>query len=143
VPGTKGAGELDAAQAYGLGRAGGAAPDITLKLVIDNAVGEGKLRWFHGTAVRGARCWPSGVVFLRNWRAIYGSGRVAAVGDPCLSGMKYFGYTLNTVTLLSLALVVSRLVDDAIVEIETLSATCAWATVRRGYGKQPMRSAWR
>jgi multidrug efflux pump subunit AcrB len=35
--------------------------------------------------------------------------------------MYYFGFTLNTVTLLSLALVVGILVDDAIVEIENIN----------------------
>ena len=39
---------------------------------------------------------------------------------PAFIGMKYFGFTLNTVTLLALALVVGILVDDAIVEIENI-----------------------
>ena len=39
---------------------------------------------------------------------------------PAFIGMQYFGFTLNTVTLLALALVVGILVDDAIVEIENI-----------------------
>ncbi len=60
--------------------------------------------------------------FLRDWRATL----VAAVAlplsvIPTFLGMLWFGFTLNTVTLLSLALVVGILVDDAIVEIENIS----------------------
>ncbi len=39
---------------------------------------------------------------------------------PAFIGMHYFGFTLNTVTLLALALVVGILVDDAIVEVENI-----------------------
>lgn len=39
---------------------------------------------------------------------------------PAFIGMQYFGFTLNTVTLLALALVVGILVDDAIVEVENI-----------------------
>lgn len=60
--------------------------------------------------------------FLRDWRATL----VAAVAlplsvIPTFLGMYWFGFTLNTVTLLSLALVVGILVDDAIVEIENIA----------------------
>lgn len=60
--------------------------------------------------------------FLRDWRATF----VAAVAlplsiIPAFLGMYWFGYTLNTVTLTSLALVIGILVDDAIVEIENIS----------------------
>lgn len=59
--------------------------------------------------------------FLRDWRATL----VAAVAlplsvIPTFLGMYLFGFTLNMVTLLSLALVVGILVDDAIVEIENI-----------------------
>lgn len=40
---------------------------------------------------------------------------------PAFIGMQYLGFTLNTVTLLSLALVVGILVDDAIVEVENIA----------------------
>ncbi|MDO8263649.1 MAG: efflux RND transporter permease subunit [Gallionella sp.] len=39
---------------------------------------------------------------------------------PAFIGMQYLGFTLNTVTLLALALVVGILVDDAIVEVENI-----------------------
>jgi multidrug efflux pump subunit AcrB len=39
---------------------------------------------------------------------------------PAFIGMHYLGFTLNTVTLLALALVVGILVDDAIVEVENI-----------------------
>jgi multidrug efflux pump subunit AcrB len=60
--------------------------------------------------------------FLRDWRATL----IAAVAlplsvIPTFLGMVGFGFTLNMVTLLSLALVVGILVDDAIVEIENIT----------------------
>jgi multidrug efflux pump subunit AcrB len=73
--------------------------------------------------------------FLRDWRATF----VAAVALPLsilptFIGMQYFGFTLNTVTLLSLALVVGILVDDAIVEIENISRHLRM-------GKTPLQAA--
>ena len=58
-------------------------------------------------------------LFLRDWRATF----VAAVAlplsaIPTFAVMHLMGFTVNTVTLLSLSLVVGILVDDAIVEIE-------------------------
>ncbi|WP_296446112.1 efflux RND transporter permease subunit, partial [Rhodoferax sp. UBA5149] len=59
--------------------------------------------------------------FLRDWRATLVSAAALPLSViPTFLGLKYFGYTLNTVTLLSLALVVGVLVDDAIVEIENI-----------------------
>jgi multidrug efflux pump subunit AcrB len=59
--------------------------------------------------------------FLRDWRATF----VAAVAlplsiIPTFLAMYLLGFSLNTVTLLSLSLVVGILVDDAIVEIENI-----------------------
>jgi multidrug efflux pump subunit AcrB len=59
--------------------------------------------------------------FLRDWRATF----VAAVAlplsvIPTFAAMLWFGFSLNLVTLLALALVVGILVDDAIVEIENI-----------------------
>jgi multidrug efflux pump subunit AcrB len=61
------------------------------------------------------------LLFLRNLRATL----VAAVAlplsaVPTFAAMHLFGFSLNTVTLLSLSLVVGILVDDAIVEIENI-----------------------
>ncbi|MDX2219889.1 MAG: efflux RND transporter permease subunit [Burkholderiales bacterium] len=59
--------------------------------------------------------------FLREWRATLVSAAALPLSViPTFVGMYYFGFTLNTVTLLALALVVGILVDDAIVEIENI-----------------------
>jgi len=59
--------------------------------------------------------------FLRDWRATLVSAAALPLSIlPTFIGMYLFGFTLNTVTLLSLALVVGILVDDAIVEIENI-----------------------
>ena len=60
--------------------------------------------------------------YLRDWR----STLIAAVALPLsilptFLGIYLFGFTLNTITLLALALVVGILVDDAIVEVENIS----------------------
>ncbi|NOS89984.1 MAG: efflux RND transporter permease subunit [Methylococcaceae bacterium] len=73
--------------------------------------------------------------FLRDWRATL----IAAVAlplsvIPTFLGMNYFGFTLNTVTLLSLALVIGILVDDAIVEIENIARHIRM-------GKTPMQAS--
>jgi hydrophobic/amphiphilic exporter-1 (mainly G- bacteria), HAE1 family len=59
--------------------------------------------------------------FLGDWRATI----IAAVAMPLSMlptfwAMKWFGFTLNGVTMLALALVTGILVDDAIVEIENI-----------------------
>ncbi|MDT7835043.1 efflux RND transporter permease subunit [Aquabacterium sp. OR-4] len=75
------------------------------------------------------------LLFLRDWRAT----AVAAVALP-LSAIPSFalmhglGFTLNTVSLLSLSLVVGVLVDDAIVEIENISR-------HLNMGKSPYQAA--
>lgn len=59
--------------------------------------------------------------FLRDWRSTLVSAAALPLSViPTFIGMQYFGFTLNTVTLLSLALVVGIVVDDAIVEIENI-----------------------
>ncbi|WP_076592715.1 efflux RND transporter permease subunit [Herminiimonas arsenitoxidans] len=73
--------------------------------------------------------------FLRDWRAtLVASAALPLSVIPTFLGLSYFGYTLNTVTLLSLALVVGVLVDDAIVEIENISR-------HLNMGKTPMQAA--
>jgi len=59
--------------------------------------------------------------FLRDWRATL----IAAVAlplsiIPTFAFMLWFGFSLNVLTLLAMALVVGILVDDAIVEIENI-----------------------
>ncbi|WP_028449641.1 efflux RND transporter permease subunit [Chitinibacter tainanensis] len=59
--------------------------------------------------------------FLRDWRATLVSAAALPLSVlPTFIGMYLMGFTLNVVTLLSLALVVGILVDDAIVEIENI-----------------------
>ena len=73
--------------------------------------------------------------FLRDWRAtLVAAAALPLSVIPTFLGLKYFGYTLNTVTLLSLALVVGVLVDDAIVEIENIAR-------HLHMGKTPMEAA--
>lgn len=60
-------------------------------------------------------------LFLRNWRATL----IAALAMPLsliptFTAMQMFGFSLNTITLLGLTLVIGILVDDAIVEIENI-----------------------
>ncbi|MGR4043640.1 efflux RND transporter permease subunit [Pseudomonas sp. 910_21] len=60
-------------------------------------------------------------IFLRSWRATL----VAAIALPLsilptFVVMAVFGYSLNSITLLALTLVIGILVDDAIVEIENI-----------------------
>ncbi|WP_124951793.1 efflux RND transporter permease subunit [Sulfuriferula thiophila] len=73
--------------------------------------------------------------FLRDWRATLVAATALPLSViPTFIGMQYFGFSLNTVTLLALALVVGILVDDAIVEIENI--------VRHlRMGKSPMQAA--
>lgn len=73
--------------------------------------------------------------FLRDWRAtLVASAALPLSVIPTFLGLAYFGYTLNMVTLLSLALVVGVLVDDAIVEIENIERHLSM-------GKTPMQAA--
>ncbi len=59
--------------------------------------------------------------FLRDWRAtIVAASALPLSVIPVFAAMKWFGFSLNTITLLALAAVVGILVDDAIVEIENI-----------------------
>ncbi len=59
--------------------------------------------------------------FLRDWRATLVSAAALPLSIiPTFLAMQYLGFSLNTLTLLALALVVGILVDDAIVEIENI-----------------------
>lgn len=59
--------------------------------------------------------------FLRDWRATLVAAAALPLSIiPTFLVMHYLGFTLNGVTLLSLALVIGILVDDAIVEIENI-----------------------
>jgi multidrug efflux pump subunit AcrB len=74
-------------------------------------------------------------LFLRDWRATL----IAAVAlplsaIPAFAAMHLIGFSLNTVSLLSLSLVIGVLVDDAIVEIENIERHLLM-------GKSPFRAA--
>ena len=61
-------------------------------------------------------------LFLRDWRATIVSAAALPLSIlPAFLGIYLFGFTLNMVTLTSLALVVGILVDDAIVEVENIA----------------------
>ncbi|WP_347986019.1 efflux RND transporter permease subunit [Methylomonas sp. AM2-LC] len=61
-------------------------------------------------------------IFLRDWRATFVSAIALPLSViPAFFGMHYFGFSLNTVTLLALSLSIGILVDDAIVEVENIT----------------------
>ncbi|WP_434651673.1 efflux RND transporter permease subunit [Pseudomonas sp. R3-56] len=60
-------------------------------------------------------------LFLPDWRATFVSAVALPLSAiPTFAVMHWMGFTLNTVTLLSLSLVIGVLVDDAIVEVENI-----------------------
>ena len=60
-------------------------------------------------------------LFLRDWRATFVSAVALPLSAiPTFAVMNWMGFSLDTVSLLSLSLVVGVLVDDAIVEIENI-----------------------
>ncbi len=73
--------------------------------------------------------------FLRDWRAtLVAAAALPLSVIPAFGAMHLLGFSINTVTLLSLSLVVGILVDDAIVEIENIMRHLAM-------GKTPMQAA--
>ncbi|MFS2024949.1 efflux RND transporter permease subunit [Massilia sp. CT11-137] len=59
--------------------------------------------------------------FLRDWRATLVSAAALPLSIiPTFAAMYFLGFTLNTLSLLALALVIGILVDDAIVEVENI-----------------------
>jgi len=75
------------------------------------------------------------LLFLRDWRATWISALALPLSIiPTFAVMAWFGFSLNMITLLALAVVVGILVDDAIVEVENI--------VRHlGMGKSPKQAA--
>ena len=136
---TKGASEVAVAKAAraAVAELQTAHPNLVLRQAIDNAapveenfVGSIELL-FEGALLAVLVVWW----FLRDWRAtLVAAAALPLSVIPAFLGLSYFGYTLNTVTLLSLALVVGVLVDDAIVEIENISRHLRM-------GKSPMQAA--
>ena len=123
---TKGAGELDVARAVRsvVDEIRAEHPNVKLIEAIDNAWPvkenfEGSmLLLLEGAVLAVIVVW----FFLRDWRSTLVAATALPLSvAPTFLGMYFFGFTLNTVTLLSLALVVGILVDDAIVEIENIA----------------------
>ena len=73
--------------------------------------------------------------FLRDWRATWISAVALPLSIiPTFGVMWLFGFSLNMITLLALAVVVGILVDDAIVEVENIDR-------HLGMGKPPKQAA--
>jgi multidrug efflux pump subunit AcrB len=136
---TKGASEIDVAKGTreAIAELQKEHANIVLKEVIDNAfpvqenfTGSMELL-YEGALLAVLVVWW----FLRDWRAtLVAAAALPLSVIPAFLGQYLFGYTLNTVTLLSLALVVGVLVDDAIVEIENISRHLRM-------GKTPMQAS--
>ena len=136
---TKGASEIDVAQGAraAIAELQKEHANIVLKETIDNAFpveenfsGSMELL-YEGALLAVLVVWW----FLRDWRAtLVAAAALPLSVIPAFLGQYLFGYTLNTVTLLSLALVVGVLVDDAIVEIENISRHLKM-------GKTPMQAS--
>ncbi|RVU33501.1 efflux RND transporter permease subunit [Rheinheimera riviphila] len=74
-------------------------------------------------------------LFLRDWRATFIAATALPLSViPTFAVMHLLDFSLNTVTLLSLSLVVGVLVDDAIVEIENIERHLL-------LGKRPLQAA--
>ncbi len=136
---TKGASELAVAEGArkAVEELQGAHRNIVFKQAIDNAQPveenfDGSMELlYEGALLAVLVVWW----FLRDWRAtLVATAALPLSVIPTFLGLSYFGYTLNTVTLLSLALVVGVLVDDAIVEIENIERHLRM-------GKTPMQAA--
>ena len=101
-----------------------ARPDIQITEQIDNVQKteenfEGSMHLlYEGAILAVIVVW----YFLRDWRATIVSAAALPLSIlPAFLGIYLFGFTLNMVTLTSLALVVGILVDDAIVEVENIA----------------------
>ncbi|MFC5511645.1 efflux RND transporter permease subunit [Massilia jejuensis] len=114
-----------------------AHPNLVLEEVVDNAApvqenfDASMEMLYEGAVLAVLVVWW----FLRDWRATFVAAAALPLSViPAFLGQYLFGYTLNMVTLLSLALVVGVLVDDAIVEIENIAR-------HLHMGKSPMQAA--
>jgi multidrug efflux pump subunit AcrB len=136
---TKGASELKVAEKSraAMAQLEAAIPSVHFENIVDNARiisenFEGSMSLLYEGAVLAVLVvW----LFLREWRATWISAAALPLSVlPAFWGMQALGYSLNTVTLTSLALVVGVLVDDAIVEIENI-------TRHLHMGKSPLQAA--
>ena len=133
------AGEVDVAKGVvkALAELRAAHPDVTLTEafnfvdpVIENFDGS-MILLIEGAILAVLVVWA----FLREWRATFVSAVALPLSAiPTFAVMHWMGFSLNTVTLLSLSLVVGILVDDAIVEIENIQRHASM-------GKKPLDAA--
>lgn len=136
---TRGAGEIDVASGAraAMAQLGKENPKLVIREVIDNSYSveenfDASMHMlYEGALLAVLVVWW----FLRDWRAtLIAAAALPLSVIPAFLGQYLFGYTLNMVTLLSLALVVGVLVDDAIVEIENISR-------HLHMGKSPMQAS--
>ena len=136
---TRGAGEIAVADGVhaAVAELAAAHPNLSFTRAIDNATAvredfDASMHLlYEGGLLAVIVVWA----FLRDWRATFVSAAALPLSViPAFLGIHLFGFTLNTVTLLSLALVVGILVDDAIVEIENIERHLRM-------GKSPMQAA--
>ncbi|KFI08545.1 efflux RND transporter permease subunit [Massilia sp. BSC265] len=136
---TRGAGEVDVAEGAraAIAQLQKEHPNVVLREVIDNSepvqenFDASMEMLYEGAVLAVLVVWW----FLRDWRATFVAAAALPLSViPAFLGQYLFGYTLNMVTLLSLALVIGVLVDDAIVEIENISRHLRM-------GKTPMQAA--
>lgn len=122
---TKGAGEIAVAEAVkvGIAKLQDRYPQVTFKEAYNTvrpirSSYEGSMHLLFEGAVLAVLVvfW-----FLRDWRATLVSATALPLSIiPTFGAMYLMGFTLNMLTLLSLALVIGILVDDAIVEVENI-----------------------
>ncbi|QAR32647.1 efflux RND transporter permease subunit [Geovibrio thiophilus] len=125
IYGSKGANEVKIAEdaALIIERLKQEYPDLTITPVVNSVTYtleqyEGSMRMLYEGAVLAVI-----VVgfFLRDWRATIISASALPLSIiPTFGIMYWLGYSLNTLSLLALAVVVGILIDDAIVEVENI-----------------------
>jgi multidrug efflux pump subunit AcrB len=123
---SRGAGEVAVAEGVkaAIAELAAATPGVRFALAVDNSGPvfenfEGSMHvLYEGALLAIIVVWA----FLRDWRATLVSAAALPLSVlPAFLGIALFGYSLNTVTMTALALVVGILVDDAIVEIENIA----------------------
>jgi multidrug efflux pump subunit AcrB len=98
-------------------------PDVRVEVIRDQsryiraALGEIRLHLVLGSILASLVVW----LFMRSWRSTW----IAAVAIPsslvaCFGVMEALGFTLNSVTMLALVLMVGIVIDDAIVVLENV-----------------------
>lgn len=112
-------------------------PDVKIELIFTQAdyIRESYIASIDALMLGAALAVITILIFLRDWRATLITGVALPLSVvPTFMLLKFMGYTLNSMTLLALALVVGVLVDDAIVEIENIER-------HMQMGKTPFKAA--